>query len=263
MPSRPIVGIPSDLKMIDPHPYHTVGDKYVRAVSEAAGAVPMLIPALGDALDVDDVLDLVDGVLLTGSYANVHPRRYGGGEPYDGSPLDTDRDATTLRLIPEILQRAIPLFGVCRGFQEINVALGGTLHQKVHEQPDYDRHLENPDDPLDVQYGPSHSVRFVSGGLLHKLAGASEAEVNSLHGQGVDRIADGLVAEAHAPDGLIEAFRVADAPEFAIAVQWHPEWRATENPFYSALWRAFGDACRCYRSARLAGAAPLQTAAGS
>ena len=141
-------------------------------------------------------------------------------------------------------EHGVPLFAICRGYQELNVAMGGTLHQKVHEVPGYHMHLENPDDPIDVRYGPSHPVTLVRGGMLHRTMGADTMMVNSLHGQGVERLGEGLVVEAVADDGLVEAFRVDDAPGFNLAVQWHPEWRATENEFSTAMFKAFGDACR-------------------
>ena len=141
----------------------------------------------------------------------------------------------------------MPVLAVCRGFQEMNVAFGGTLHQKVHEVPGYHLHKENPDDPLDVQYGPSHDVTFEPGGALARLTGTSSATVNSLHAQGVDRLGEELVVDARADDGLVEAFVVRDAPGFNLSVQWHPEWRVRENPVSLALFRAFGEACRAYR----------------
>ena len=263
MPPRPLVGISADVKTIPPHPYHCVGDKYVRAVDVAADCLPLMVPALGDDLDVAQLLDTVDGVLLTGSYANVHPGHYGGGDPFDGSPLDPARDATTLRLVPAVLARGIPLLGVCRGFQEMNVALGGSLHQKVHEIEGYDNHLENPEDPVERQYGPSHPVELVPGGLLASMSATRTPEVNSLHGQGIDRLAPGLVVEARAPDGLIEGFRVGAATGFALAVQWHPEWRPAATPFYAALWRAFGAACAAYRQSRYDRSARAVSASGS
>ena len=157
---------------------------------------------------------------------------------------DPHRDAMTLPIARHALETGVPLFAICRGFQELNVALGGSLHQKVADVPGYHSHKENPEDPLEVQYGPSHDVVLVEGGLLHGLMGQATVAVNSLHGQGIARLADGLVVEAVADDGLVEAFRVDDAPAFNVAVQWHPEWRATENDFSMAMFRAFGDACR-------------------
>ena len=154
--------------------------------------------------------------------------------------------ASKLELIRRALDRGVPLFAVCRGFQELNVVLGGTLHQLVHEVPGYNNHKEDASDPLDVQYGPSHRVTLVDGGLLRKIAGSDVATVNSLHAQGIAKIASNVTVEAVADDGLIEGFRVDDAKAFALAVQWHPEWKVTENVFSMNIFKAFGDACREY-----------------
>jgi putative glutamine amidotransferase len=156
----------------------------------------------------------------------------------------------TLPIARHALETGVPLFAVCRGFQELNVVLGGTLHQNVNEVPGYHSHNENPEEPLDAQYGPSHPVTLIAGGLLSRLAGAEEMMVNSLHRQGVKKLAEGVTVEAVADDGLIEAFTVDGAENFALAVQWHPEWKVTENKFSSAIFRAFGDACRQRASER-------------
>ena len=161
-----------------------------------------------------------------------------------GTLHDPHRDATTLSLIPRAIGAGVPVFGVCRGFQEMNVALGGTLHQRVHEVAGFDDHREDKEEPLDVQYGPAHEVNLEPGGLLMKIAGQDRITVNSLHWQGVDRLAPDLAVEARAPDGLVEAFRVKSAPGFALAVQWHPEWKVTTNPFSMALFAEFGRAAR-------------------
>lgn len=210
----------------------------------------MAIPALGDGEVLADLFEHIDGLFLTGSYSNVEPHRYGGADSRQGTLHDSHRDATTLPLLQRALAANVPLFAVCRGFQEVNVALGGTLHQHVQELAGYADHREDSADSLDVQYGPAHTVHFVEGGMLRRLAGEVSAEVNSLHAQGVARLADGLTVEAVADDGLIEAFSVDAHEGFAIAVQWHPEWRATENPLSRALFAAFGDACREHRLSR-------------
>ena len=157
---------------------------------------------------------------------------------------------TSLPLIDKALARGTPVFAICRGFQELNVALGGTLHQRVHEVPGYHSHKENPADPLDKQYAPSHPVSLMDGGLLRKLAGAPTVMVNSLHSQAVARLARGVTVEAVADDGLVEAFQVDGAKSFALAVQWHPEWKVTQNNFSKAIFEAFGDACRDYAKNR-------------
>jgi putative glutamine amidotransferase len=246
--SKPLIGVPADRRLLEPHPFHVVGEKYLTAVRDGAGALPFVIPALGDSVDADLILSRVDGLMLTGSPSNVEPHHYNGEPGRPGTLHDPHRDETTLRLIERALATGVPLFAICRGFQEVNVALGGTLYQHVHEQPGYQVHNENPDDPLDIQYGPTHDVRLVEGGLLHALAGKDSVTVNSVHSQGADRLADGVTVEAVADDGLVEGFQVDGAKSFALAVQWHPEWKVTEDPFSMSIFKSFGDACREYAS---------------
>lgn len=224
---------------------HQVGDKYVDAVVEGAEAVPVLVPAIGERLDSDSLLARIDGLLVTGSPSNVDPAHYGGPPPRPGNLADPARDATTLPLIRRALALGVPLFAICRGLQELNVALGGTLHQHVHELPGRRDHRSDKTKSYEERYAPAHSVRLTPGGLLQRLLdGASSIEVNSLHAQGIDRLAPGLVVEAVADDGTIEAVSVPHAPAFALAVQWHPEWRVRENPISLRLFRAFGEAAR-------------------
>jgi putative glutamine amidotransferase len=246
----PVVGLVADFRLLPPHLFHVVGNKYVVAAASAAKTLPLIIPALAESSDFEAILALVDGLLFTGSPSNVAPDIYGSTLPGEhlADQLDHERDATTLPLIREAIKRGIPVLGLCRGFQEINVAMGGTLHQEVHEVPGFFDHRENEDDELDKQYAPSHPVTFTGGGLLAALTGLSDTLVNSLHGQGVDRLAPGLSVEAIAPDGLVEAFRVTDAKGFALAVQWHPEWRFEVNPVSIAIFEAFGDACRSFKA---------------
>jgi len=243
MTPLPRVGLPTDHKQIGAHPFLAVGEKYVRAVVDGAGCLPLLVPTLDPVLPLAQVLEGLDGLLLTGAVSNIEPHHYSDESSYEGNLLDPRRDATNLPLIPLAIGMGVPVLAICRGFQEVNVAFGGSLYQKVHEQPGFMDHRENKDDPLDVQYGPAHDIALVPGGLLATLAGDTRATVNSLHGQGVRRLGDGLVVEAQAPDGLIEAFR-HDGPAFMLAVQWHPEWKVADNPFYLSIFRAFGDACR-------------------
>ena len=248
MTPLPRVGLPTDHKQIGAHPFLAVGEKYVRAGVDGAGCLPLLVPTLDPVLPLRDVLAGLDGLLLTGAVSNIEPHHYSDESSYEGNLLDPRRDATNLPLIPLAIEMGVPVLAICRGFQEVNVAFGGTLYQKVHEQPGFMDHRENKDDPLDVQYGPAHDIALVPGGVLAGLAGDTRATVNSLHGQGVRRLGEGLVVEAQAPDGLVEAFR-HDGPAFMLAVQWHPEWKVRENAFYLATFRAFGDACRA-RAAR-------------
>jgi len=246
MPTRPVIGVPACRKPIDIHPFHVVGEKYLQAIIDGADALPLLIPVMADPVDIEELLTHVDGVFLTGSVSNVEPRHYNGEPSAPGTLHDPHRDATTLPLTERALQAGVPLMAVCRGFQEVVVALGGTLHQKVHEVEGYHDHRENPDDPVDAMYGPSHPVDLVEGGVLHRMAGESRVMVNSLHSQGMAKLPRGVTVEAVADDGLIEAFTVDEVPGFSLAVQWHPEWKVAENPLSLAMFRAFGDACRDY-----------------
>jgi putative glutamine amidotransferase len=243
-PRKPLVGIPCDHRIIGPHPFQAVGEKYIVAVRDGADAIPVLIPVLEKPIDIEEILDTVDGILLTGSPSNVAPRLYGGPAPREGVLQDERRDATTVPLIKHIVNRGLPLLAVCRGFQELNVAYGGTLHQHLQEQAGRIDHREDKNATLDVQYAAVHDVNLVAGSELERIAGTRTIKVNSLHGQGVDRLADGLIVEGTAPDGTIEAVRVRNAQNFALGVQWHPEWRFWENEFSTALFAAFGRALR-------------------
>jgi len=243
----PIVGVPACLRTVNERVFHTVSEKYLVAVIEAARCLPVLIPALGPQIDPARILDPLDGLLLTGSPSNVHPREYGSEPRHPETLHDPARDATTLPLIREAVRRDLPILAICRGIQELNVALGGTLHQRLHEVPgrlNHRPHRESPNGP----YGPAHGVALSAGGVLAGLAGgATEAIVNSLHSQGIDRPAPGLRVEAVAPDGQIEAVSLAEA-RFVVGVQWHPEYKALENPFSRALFAAFSQACKATRA---------------
>jgi putative glutamine amidotransferase len=240
----PLIGIPADRRLYGKQYFHMVGEKYIDAVASGARAMPVLIPALGANLDLPSLLDACDGLLLTGSASNVEPYHYGGPASEPGTLHDPDRDATTLPLIPRAIAAGLPVLAICRGFQEMNVAYGGTLCQRLHEVAGYQDHREDETAPLEVQYGPAHEVSLEPGGCLRDLAGGERLQVNSLHWQGIDRLGKDLRVEARAPDGVIEAFRVAEAPTFALGLQWHPEWQFAQNPFSSALFAAFGDASR-------------------
>jgi putative glutamine amidotransferase len=247
----PVVLVPACVNQIGAHPYHTAQLKYVAAVADGAHCTPLIVPALGAATDFEALLAVADGVMLTGSPSNVHAGLYGEEVLDPALPQDAARDATTLPLIRAAIKRGIPLLAICRGFQEVNVALGGSLHQAVHAVAGMADHRENKEHTLDQQYAPSHRVLLDPGGRMAQiLDGVAEIKVNSLHGQGINKLAPGLVAEARADDGLVEAYRVADAKGFTLAVQWHPEWRFSENPDAVKLFRAFGDACRAYKAIR-------------
>ena len=240
----PIVGFPCDRRMLGQHPFHVVGEKYIAAVREGSKAVPLLIPALDPPLTPQQILETVDGLLFTGSPSNVAPKHYGGPAPRAGVLQDEHRDSTALPLLRCAIELGRPVLCICRGFQELNVALGGTLHQHVQEVAGRADHREPKDAPLDDQYGPSHDVIVEEGGILAGLVRERRFAVNSLHSQGIDKLAPGLRAEAIAPDGQIEAVSMPHAVGFVFAVQWHPEWAYTENHVSRAIFAAFGDALR-------------------
>ena len=243
--AKPVVLVPACNRMMGQHPFHVAGQKYIDAV-RLAGCQPLVVPS-ADVSEIDALLDLADGVFLTGSASNVHPSHFGEDVHDTALPLDTDRDDWTLPLIPRALERGIPLFAICRGFQEVNVALGGSLHQAVQEVPGQHDHRGAKDGSADEQYAPAHDVTVLPGGALARVLGEGPVEVNSVHGQGVNRLAAGLRVEAVAPDGLVEAFSVDAAPAFNLCVQWHPEWQAASNPVSMRLFRAFGVACAAFR----------------
>ena len=241
---HPIVGIPAcALLVMKGQLRHDTPARYPAAVLGGAGAMPILIPPMGEASLA--VLDRIDGLLLPGSPSNVHPSHYDGGDSATPELHDLERDATTLRLIPEALARGMPLLAICRGIQELNVALGGTLHQKVHEVAERMDHRPGPG-TLEEKYAPRHLV-FLSGQLA-RIIGSTKILVNSLHGQAIDVLAPGLAVEAVAEDSTIEAVRVEKACAFAFGVQWHPEWGYADDSASLALFRAFGEACVAYRS---------------
>ena len=251
---RPVVGITACRSDLEGRIHHIVQEKYVTAMSAAAGALPLLVPALGRTVANDELLNSIDGLLLTGSPSNVLPRHYAEPPSRPGTLHDPHRDETALPLVRGCIEREVPLLAVCRGFQEMNVALGGTLHQHVHELPGMLDHRRPEVPDIDGQYGPAHTVALAVGGTLHRLVRRQEFEVNSLHSQGVARLGDGLVVEARSPDGLIEAMSVEGCASFALAIQWHPEWNALKDPVSRAIFAAFGAACRKY-AGRRAGAA--------
>ncbi len=245
---RPIVGIPCDRKMFSGLPYHAVGEKYIDAVRDVAGALPLLIPVTKEPLNIEELLGVIDGLFLPGATSNVASRHYKG--PEMGALVDEARDETSLPLIRMAIDRGTPVFAVCRGLQELNVALGGALDQKIEALPGRFDHSEKPGLPEEQRYGPAHLVEVIPGGMLEELTGTQQFEVNSLHSQGISRLARGLSVEARAADGTIEAVSRPDSPGFVLAVQWHPEWRAAGNPVSVKLFEAFGVALREWRQRR-------------
>jgi putative glutamine amidotransferase len=234
-----IVGIPACARILSGMPFHQTPDRYAQAVLGAAGALPVLIPPLGEQML--GLLDDLDGLLLPGSPSNVHPSHYDGGESETPDFHDLERDHTTLPLIRAAIAAAVPVLAICRGIQELNVALGGSLHQRVHTLEARMDHRGGPG-PHETRYGPCHPIAVT--GSLAGILGAASIEVNSVHGQAIDRPGNGLVVEARAPDGTIEAVAMPSAPGWLLGVQWHPEWAYATNPHSVAIFTAFGDACR-------------------
>ena len=246
---KPLIGVSACTRTPeDGGLYHQVGHKYLAAVADGADAVPMIIPAMPDHIDLDAALDRMDGLFLTGSPSNVEPQHYDGPNFREGTDRDPARDAVTLPLIRRAIDRGVPIFAVCRGHQELNVVLGGTLHQNVQELPGKRDHRMRRDIPLDQRYGEAHPIDVKPGGMLEKLVGRTgEVMINSLHAQGIDELGDGLFVEAVSDDDVIEAVSLPDAPGYLLSVQWHPEHPTSfEWPLSKAMFKAFGDAARDY-----------------
>jgi len=233
------VGIVADRRVFDGMAVHQANDEYVVAVRNGARAMPLIIPSTDASLDLADILSTVDGLLVTGAPSNVAPTHY-GATARPGTELDEIRDATTLPLLRAAIAAAKPVLAICRGFQELNVALGGSLYQHVHEIPGRLDHREPQNVSREAEYAPAHAINISPDGLLVRLSGVKQAMVNSLHSQGVDRLAPGLKIEAHAPDGQIEAVSLPAAKAFLLGVQWHPEWAFAEDPLSRAIFSGLG-----------------------
>ncbi len=232
------------------HAYQVMTHKYITPLAELSGCVPLLAPSCCGIDDIDQYLSMVDGVYLTGAGSNIDPALYGQKNKTPSKGQDKERDLFDIALIRAALERGIPLFAICRGMQEINVALGGTIHQKAYEVPGMNDHREDPNDPVAVQYADSHTVQALPGSWFAELMGEATFPVNSLHGQALDQLGEGVEALAHAEDGLVEAIHLPSAEQFTLAVQWHPEWQAAQNPHSVKIFQAFGSACREYAAQR-------------
>ena len=239
---KPLVGISCCTKSFGLYgtANHAASDTYVRAVDQIVGAVPVLLPANGDAADIETLLARLDGIILTGSRSNVHPELYGGPPHPEGTPEDAMRDAVTLRLIRAAIVAGVPVLAICRGLQEMNVALGGTLHQRLQDLPGRIDHSTPLHPNARIRIGKAHSLNVTTGGWLHSVAKAGVIAVNSLHNQGIDRLAAGLVAEATAADGTIEAVRLPGSRALAVGVQWHPEYDFATDAVSHGIFAAFG-----------------------
>jgi putative glutamine amidotransferase len=237
-----VVGIPACARQLNERPRHLTPARYAEALIGGSGALPVMIPPMGEPQLA--LLDRIDGLLVPGSPSNVHPSHYGQDESLTPDKHDPDRDSTTLPLIRAAIARGLPVLAICRGIQELNVVLGGTLHQNVHDLPGRRDH-RGGGGPLDVAYGPKHVVAVT--GTLARIVGTHEIVVNSVHSQAIDRPGEGLVVEAYAEDGTIEAVSAPNAPGFVLGLQWHPEWRYADHPASVAIFHAFGEACRAHQ----------------
>lgn len=246
----PLVAIPADIREFDKYVWHCAPNTYVSAAAGVAGVLPVIIPALPDHVDAASVLDRMDGLLITGSRTNVHPGHYGEEPTASHEPFDPARDAVSISLIRMALERGLPLLAICRGMQELNVALGGALATEIQEQDGIDDHRAPDAEHNDERFAIRHPVHVKEGSCLAAVVGTSEIQVNSLHRQAISRLAPRLAVEATATDGTVEAVSVIGAKGFAIGVQWHPEYWAASDETSGRIFRAFGDAVRAHAAAR-------------
>ncbi|SDW10277.1 putative glutamine amidotransferase [Albimonas donghaensis] len=250
---RPVIGVISNAMLInETFAVSAAGEMNMRALRHAADCLPLIIPALPEAVDPDDLLAACDGFLFTGGRANVHPSHYGHEETEAHAPFDPKRDGVTLPLIRAAVAAGAPVLGICRGFQELAVAFGATLHPEIRDLPGRMNHRMPPDGTVEEKFALRHAVTFAEGGTFHRLLGATEVMTNTLHGQGIIDPGPRVVIEGHAPDGTPEAIVIRDAPGLALGVQWHAEWMAWESPVSQAIYTAFGEAARQRAARRLA-----------
>ncbi len=247
IPRPPLVGVPADVSDKDGLHFHSAGDKYIQALLDCSGALPVIIPAVDGSLNLDHLLDRLDGVLVTGATSNVHPPRFGEKPTPDHEPYDQLRDGLTLTLIRAALDRGIPLFCICRGFQELNVVFGGTLDTEIQKKSGHLDHRAADSSEIEVRYGPAHPIAIEPASILHSILKKSGTMVNTVHRQAIAKLGSGLKVVARAPDGVIEAVTVdGETDNFVLGVQWHPEYRAKDNPDSVRLFQAFGEAMRRY-----------------
>ena len=248
---QPLVAVSTDVRQFDNYTWHAAPQQYLEAAIAGAGVFPVLVPSFGDRLDFDQLLRSVDGVMVTGSKSNVHPSLYGGDDASEANgPYDPARDATTLPLIRKAIEHGVPLLAICRGIQELNVALGGTLATEIQEREGLLDHRAPVSDKQDERFAIRQNVSIKPGSCLAGIFGAGEIMVNSVHRQAVDRLGSRLQVEAVAADGTVEAVSVKDSRGFAVGVQWHPEYWVNSDSASATIFRAFGDAVRLHAAAK-------------
>lgn len=242
---KPVVGIIGSYHLInEEYPIHGGGIMNSEAIAHVCGAIPMIVPTDPDLVDVEDLMEICDGFLFTGARANIHPEEYGHAPTEAHGTFDRERDRLSLPLIQRCVERGLPVLGICRGFQEVAVAMGCTLHPEIRDIPGRANHRMPPDGNFAHKFSRSHPVTLTSDGPFHRLWGKTEIQTNTLHGQGIMDVSDAVVVDGVAPDGTPEAIYVKDAPGFTLSVQWHPEWQAGTNAVSRPLFEAFGDAAR-------------------
>ena len=250
---KPVIGIIANPYMVnDEYPVQASGRMNIEAVAAVTGCLPLIVPSLPGAVPVYDLMAACDGFLFTGGRPNVHPEEYGHAPTEAHGEFDRDRDGVTLPLIRACVETGQPILGVCRGFQEFNVAFGGTLHPEIRDIPGRMNHRMPPDGTLEEKFELRHKVTFTENGPFHRLMGAREVMTNTLHGQGIKHAGARVVVDGQAPDGTPEAIYIKDAPGFTLSVQWHPEYRAAEDPVSRPLFEAFGRAARAWATGQRA-----------
>jgi putative glutamine amidotransferase len=258
--ARPVVGIIGNSYLLnDQYPVHAGGQMNTEAIAEVSGCLPLIVPSDPRFVSVEELLEVCDGFLLTGGRPNVHPEEYGEPETEAHGAFDRARDAVALALVRACVARGQPFLGLCRGFQEVNVAMGGSLYPEIRELPGRMNHRMPPDGTIEEKFELRHDVSFTEGGVFHRVMGASKVLTNTLHGQGIKEPGPRVVIDGHADDGTPEAIYIKDAPGFTLAVQWHPEWNAASDPVSRPLFEHFGAAVRAW--AADGSALPVMTAA--
>lgn len=247
---QPLVAVSTDVRQFDNYVWHAAPQQYLEATLSVANALPIMVPSFGARVDLGSLFAAVDGVLITGSRSNVNPTLYGAEATEANGPYDPDRDSTTLPLIRAAIDQGIPLLAICRGIQELNVALGGTLATEIQEQEGTWDHRAPPSEDQDVRFSIRQPVIIREGTCLGDIFGPREIMVNSVHRQAIGQLGNRLQVEATAPDGTVEAVSVTGSKAFAVGVQWHPEYWAKSDDASARIFKAFGDAVRQHAAQR-------------